>query len=155
MFNFPKTLHQLHLFEEGDVFYAADLDKAHVGACPGVWEDFSTKDGRFSDKKDAVPPRSSIVGMNPIRESSGPACIGWEQIDMMVLKTLWRRYWLKGIRLLKLSRFSSIFSGMALLPFARQLVLEMGFLQIMRKLIPLERSTSRKEKPIDEKESPR
>ncbi len=30
MFNFPKTLHQLHFFEEDGVLYAADLDKARV-----------------------------------------------------------------------------------------------------------------------------
>ena len=30
MFDFPKTLHQLHLFEEDGVLYAADLDKARV-----------------------------------------------------------------------------------------------------------------------------
>ena len=28
MFDFPKTLHQLHLFEENGVFYAADIEKA-------------------------------------------------------------------------------------------------------------------------------
>ena len=39
MIDFPKTLHQLHLFEEGDVFYAADLDKARVVEIPTVMVD--------------------------------------------------------------------------------------------------------------------
>ncbi len=30
MFDFPKTLHQLHLFEENGVFYAADIEKARA-----------------------------------------------------------------------------------------------------------------------------
>ena len=30
MFDFPKTLHQLHLFEEDGVLYAADIEKARV-----------------------------------------------------------------------------------------------------------------------------
>lgn len=30
MFSFPKTLHQLHLFEENGVFYAADIEKARA-----------------------------------------------------------------------------------------------------------------------------
>ena len=64
----------------------------------------------------------------------------------MDLNRLWRRCWLKGIRLLKWNRFSSISGGRALLPFARQFVLEMGFLTIIRELIRLERSTGRKEK---------
>ena len=30
MFDFPKTLHQLHLFEENGIFYAADIEKARA-----------------------------------------------------------------------------------------------------------------------------
>lgn len=30
MINFPRTLHQLYLFEENDIYYAADLEKASV-----------------------------------------------------------------------------------------------------------------------------
>ena len=30
MLDFPKPLHQLHLFAENDVLYAADLEKARV-----------------------------------------------------------------------------------------------------------------------------
>lgn len=55
-----------------------------------------------------------------------------------------------GIQFPKLSQFLNIFGGMALLPLAIRFVLEMGFLKMMRKLISLEKSTSRKEKPIDE-----
>ena len=39
MLDFPKTLHQLHLFEEDDVFYAADLDKARVVEISAVMVD--------------------------------------------------------------------------------------------------------------------
>ena len=36
MLDFPKTLHQLHLFEEKEVFYAADIEKARVVALSAV-----------------------------------------------------------------------------------------------------------------------
>ena len=39
MFDFPKTLHQLHLFEEDGVLYAADLDKARVIEVSAVMAD--------------------------------------------------------------------------------------------------------------------
>ena len=30
MFDFPRVLHRLHLFEEDGVLYAADIEKARV-----------------------------------------------------------------------------------------------------------------------------
>ena len=39
MINFPKTLHELHLFEEEGVLYAADLEKARVVALSAVMVD--------------------------------------------------------------------------------------------------------------------
>ena len=39
MLDFPKTLHQLHLFEEEEVFYAADIEKARVVALSAVMVD--------------------------------------------------------------------------------------------------------------------
>jgi hypothetical protein len=53
-----------------------------------------------------------------------------------------------------LSQFLNIFGGIALLPLAIRFVLEMGFLTMIRKLISLEKSTGRKEKPIDEEQHP-
>ena len=39
MFDFPKTLHQLHLFEEEGIFYAADIEKAQVVELSAVMVD--------------------------------------------------------------------------------------------------------------------
>ena len=39
MFDFPKTLHQLHLFEEDGVLYAADINKARVVEISAVMAD--------------------------------------------------------------------------------------------------------------------
>ena len=39
MFDFPKTLHQLHLFEEDGVLYAADIEKARVVELSAVMVD--------------------------------------------------------------------------------------------------------------------
>ena len=39
MFDFPKTLHQLHLFEADGVLYVADLDKARVVEVSAVMAD--------------------------------------------------------------------------------------------------------------------
>ena len=39
MLDFPKTLHQLHLFEEDGVLYAADLNKARVIEVSAVMAD--------------------------------------------------------------------------------------------------------------------
>lgn len=58
------------------------------------------------------------------------------------------------MQLSELDQFLNIFGGTAPLLFARQLVLKMGFLTMIRKLIPLKWSTGRKEKPIDEEQHP-
>ena len=39
MFNFPRTLHPIYLFEEDAVFYAADLEKASVVELSAVMVD--------------------------------------------------------------------------------------------------------------------
>ena len=39
MFNFPRTLHQLYLFEEDAAFYAADLEKGNIVELSGVMFD--------------------------------------------------------------------------------------------------------------------
>ena len=39
MFDFPKTLHPLHLFEENGVLYAADIEKAHIVEISAVMAD--------------------------------------------------------------------------------------------------------------------
>lgn len=39
MFDFPRTLHQLYLFEEDGVFYAADLDKSSIVELSAVMVD--------------------------------------------------------------------------------------------------------------------
>ena len=39
MFDFPKTLHQLHLFEADGVLYAADIEKARVVELSAVMAD--------------------------------------------------------------------------------------------------------------------
>ncbi|RKU37195.1 hypothetical protein C6496_10640 [Candidatus Poribacteria bacterium] len=39
MFNFPRTLHPIYLFEEDAVFYAADLEKARIVALSAVMVD--------------------------------------------------------------------------------------------------------------------
>jgi len=39
LFDFPKTLHPLHLFEADGVLYVADLDKARVVEVSAVMAD--------------------------------------------------------------------------------------------------------------------
>ena len=39
MFDFPKTLHPLHLFEEDGALYAADIEKAHIVELSAVMVD--------------------------------------------------------------------------------------------------------------------